>query len=69
MTSQIRLLVLGLDGATFDVIDKFKDHELPHLKKFIVNGVRSFLESTLPPITAPAWVSFATGKNSTKPLL
>jgi predicted AlkP superfamily phosphohydrolase/phosphomutase len=66
MASQIRLLVLGLDGATFDVIDKFKDHELPHLKKVIVNGVRSFLESTFPPVTAPAWVSFATGKNPGK---
>jgi len=66
VASQIRLLVLGLDGATFDVIDKFKDHELPHLKKVIANGVRSFLESTLPPVTGPAWVAFATGKNPGK---
>lgn len=66
MASQIRLLVLGLDGATFDIIDKFTEQELPCLKSVISRGARSSLESTFPPVTAPAWVSLATGKNPGK---
>ena len=64
--SEIKLLVLGLDGATFDVIDKFTEQELPCLKSVIGQGARASLESTFPPVTAPAWVSFATGKNPGK---
>jgi len=62
----MRLLILGLDGATFDVIDKFNKHELPYLKNLIANGVRGSLESTFPPVSAPAWIACATGKNPGK---
>jgi predicted AlkP superfamily phosphohydrolase/phosphomutase len=58
--------VLGLDGATFDLIERFKYYELPNIKKMMKEGVWGKLESTLPPITGPAWVSFATGKNPGK---
>jgi len=59
-------LVLGLDGATFDLIGRFKAHELPHINKMMKEGVWGKLESTLPPITGTAWISFATGKNPGK---
>ncbi len=62
----IKLIVLGLDGATFDIIDGFKDHEIPYIKKIIKYGVRGDLESTFPPVTGPAWFSCATGKNPGK---
>lgn len=57
---------MGLDGATFDVIDKFKDNELVCLRRIINRGVRGILQSTFPPVTGPAWVACATGKNPGK---
>ena len=65
----MKLLILGLGGTTFDVINKLTDNKLPQLKKVIVNGICSFLESTLAPVTAPAWVSLATDENPRKLLL
>lgn len=39
---------------------------MPNLKKLKEEGTYGNLESTIPPITDPAWVSFATGKNPGK---
>ncbi len=59
-----RVLVVGLDGATFDLIQPWADAgELPGLKRIMRGGVHGSLRSTLPPMTAPAWTSFATGSN------
>jgi predicted AlkP superfamily phosphohydrolase/phosphomutase len=63
---EIKLLILGLDGATFDIIDKFDSNELPCLNSLITQGVRGTLESTYPPVTGPAWTAMATGKNPGK---
>jgi predicted AlkP superfamily phosphohydrolase/phosphomutase len=61
------LLVIGVDGATFDLLDNWiLSGDLPNLAYLIKNGTRANLESTLPPITAPAWASFITGKNPQK---
>ncbi|MCO6450271.1 MAG: alkaline phosphatase family protein [Caldilineales bacterium] len=58
------LFVLGLDGATLDLIAPWCDAgHLPNLAELRQRGVTSPLESTLPPITAAAWASFMTGKN------
>ena len=62
----LRLMILGLDGATFDVINRLKDAHLPNLKKVIETGVYGDLESTFPPVTGPSWFSCATGKNPGK---
>jgi predicted AlkP superfamily phosphohydrolase/phosphomutase len=63
----IELLVVGLDGATFRIIEPLCDEgKLPTLKKLISEGVRGTLESTFPPVTGPAWAAFATGKNPGK---
>jgi len=59
-----RLLVIGLDGATLDLIRPWTAQGyLPHLAKLIDEGTHGPLESTLPPVTSPAWPSFVTGKN------
>ena len=62
-----RVLVICLDGATFDLLDPWiASGRLPTLKRFMDEGVRGRLESVVPPITAPAWASFMTGKNPGK---
>jgi len=62
-----KLLIIGLDGATWDVIlPLVKKNKLPTFKKLMENGVYGDLESTIPPVTGPSWLSFATGKNPGK---
>ena len=40
--------------------------KMKNLQRIISTGVRGNLKSTVPPVTGPAWVSFATGKNPGK---
>lgn len=62
-----RVLVICMDGATFDFLDPWiESGRLPGLKRFVSEGVKGALESVVPPITAPAWASFMTGKNPGK---
>jgi predicted AlkP superfamily phosphohydrolase/phosphomutase len=62
-----KLLVIGLDGASFNVLDPLIEKGyLPHISKLIAGGARADLETTFPPITAVAWSSFMTGKNPGK---
>jgi predicted AlkP superfamily phosphohydrolase/phosphomutase len=63
----VRTLFIGLDGATFTVLnDLTKDAEggpvMPFLAKVFADGVRSKLRSTPNPLTPPAWVSLMTGR-------
>ncbi|HEV8488042.1 MAG TPA: alkaline phosphatase family protein [Blastocatellia bacterium] len=61
------LLVIGLDGASFNVLDGLIEKGyLPNLARLIAGGSRADLETTFPPITAVAWSSFMTGKNPGK---
>lgn len=56
------LLVIGLDGATFDVLNPWlAAGDLPTLATLLRAGAHGVLRSTLPPVTAPAWASFMTG--------
>lgn len=62
-----KLLVIGLDGASFNVLDALIEKGyLPHISRMITGGARADLETTFPPITAVAWSSFMTGKNPGK---
>lgn len=62
-----RLLIVGLDGATFDVLDPLMAAgHMPHLQRFIDDGVAGVLHSTKPPITPAAWTTFMTGKGPGK---
>lgn len=57
-----RLLVLGLDGATWDIIDPMmKSGELPTLKAFCDCGARGVLQSLEPMQSPDLWTSIATG--------
>ena len=67
MSGKKRVLVIGLDGATFDLFRPWMEEGgLPNLSKIVKNGVSGELESTIPPVSFPAWMSFATGKNPGK---
>ncbi len=62
-----RVLVIGLDGATFDLIKPWAAAGyLPTLKRLMQEGAHGSLQSTVPPMTGPAWTSFATGVNPGK---
>lgn len=62
-----RLLIIGLDGATFNLIDPWvQEGKLPTLGRIINSGVKATLQTTIPPITPCAWSSFTTGKNPGK---
>src|ERR1044071_806280 len=62
-----KLLVIGLDGASFNVLDALIERAyLPNIARLIEKGARADLETTFPPITAVAWSSFMTGKNPGK---
>ena len=62
-----KVIVIGIDGATFDIIyPLLQECKLPNIGKILVNGMSATLSSVIPPITAPAWVSFMTGVNPGK---
>lgn len=63
----IKSLILGLDGATWDIIKPLAEEDkLPTFKKLMEKGVWGNLASTIPPVTGPTWVSFATGRKPGK---
>jgi len=65
--SNRKVLVIGLDGATWDLIKPWAEEgNLPAFKKLMDEGVYGNLKSTLPIHTIPAWNCMLTGKNPGK---
>ena len=59
------LTVVGLDAATFDVIDPMLEAgELPNLSHVFASGSRGVLRSTTHPLTTQAWTTMLTGVNA-----
>jgi predicted AlkP superfamily phosphohydrolase/phosphomutase len=62
-----KVLVIGLDGGSFEVLNPWIEQgALPFLQSIMKEGISGELESVIPPLTAPAWNSFFTGKNPGK---
>jgi predicted AlkP superfamily phosphohydrolase/phosphomutase len=62
-----KIVIIGLDGATWDVIRPLiSKGKLPAFKYLIENGSYGDLNSTIPPLSAPAWTSAFTGVNPGK---
>lgn len=62
-----RVVLLGLDGATFALLNPLLDaHRLPHLGRLRSEGAHGVLRSTLHPLTPAAWTSCVTGLNPGK---
>lgn len=64
-----KTLFIGLDGATFTLLDyltqEIPQHGIvmPFLRQFMAKGFRAVLHSTAHPLTPPAWTSLLTGRN------
>jgi predicted AlkP superfamily phosphohydrolase/phosphomutase len=57
-------LLIGLDGATFDILDPLvADGVMPRLGELLDGGTRARLISTVNPLTAQAWPSLMTGRS------
>ena len=62
----IKLVVIGLDGATWEVSNHYSMRTLPNLGRLMEDGCHGYLRSTMPPFSPPAWSSFMTGMNPGK---
>ena len=59
-----KVVVLGIDGAPWELVDRFiASGSLPNIQALIETGASGDLVSTIPPVTAPAWKCYSTGKN------
>jgi predicted AlkP superfamily phosphohydrolase/phosphomutase len=67
MADRRRVVVLGLDAATLDLVQPWVEQgKLPTFRALMAEGVWGTLWSTVPPQSPPAWTSFMTGKNPGK---
>ena len=63
----MNVFVLGLDGATWEMLDPLiHDGLLPNLARFREQGASGTLRSVFPPLSPVAWTGVMTGKNSGK---
>ncbi len=62
-----KVFVLGLDGATWDMLRPLLDQGLmPRLARLMERGASGRLQSVFPPLSPVAWTGVMTGKNSGK---
>lgn len=63
-SSDTKVIIIGLDGATWTILKPWiEEGKLPSINLLSESGVWGDLETVIPPLSAPAWVSFTTGKN------
>jgi len=64
MANLSRILVIGLDGATLDLVGPWsRGGYLPNLSQLMQRGGAGRLRSVLPVLSPAAWASFSTGVN------
>ncbi len=57
-----RVVVIGLDGASLELLGQWiAEGLMPNLARLIERGVSGGLESVVPPLTPPAWMTALTG--------
>ena len=62
MGNKRKVLVIGVDGATFDIITPLvQSGDLPNFAKLMARGSYGELKSTMPILSPVAWTTFATG--------
>src|SRR3954469_20921943 len=61
-TTLDRLVILGLDGATWTVLDPMRRRGLmPNLDALLARSASGTLRSCIPPVTKAAWTTMMTG--------
>ncbi len=66
-TKHRKVLMIGVDGATFDLIRPWAEAGLlPTFHKLMTEGAHGDLESVMPPVTPAAWGTLLTGMNQGK---
>ncbi len=58
-----RLVVIGLDCVTPELLFGPWLAELPNVRRLMADGLHGRLQSTIPPITVPAWMSMMTSQD------
>ncbi|HQO21394.1 MAG TPA: alkaline phosphatase family protein, partial [Acidobacteriota bacterium] len=59
-----RVIVVGWDGATWDLLMPLIERGVcPVLGQLAGESAYGPLRSTIPPVTAPSWITMATGVN------
>ena len=67
MARKSRVILLGWDGATWDLILPWvEEGELPGIGRMMEQGTWGTLSSTIPPISPAAWTTIFTGVNPGK---
>ncbi len=62
MASTDRLIIIGLDGATWSVLDPMRERGvMPNLTALLERSAHGTLRSTIPPVTSAAWTTMMTG--------
>ena len=62
MERKDRLVILGLDGATWSVLDPMRRRGLmPNLDALLARSAHGTLRSCIPPVTSAAWSTMMTG--------
>lgn len=62
-----RVMAIGLDGGSLTLLEPLAESGvMPNLQEVFRRGCYGTLRSTLPSFSAPAWVSFGSGKNPGK---
>src|SRR3989454_9588685 len=57
----MKTLVIGLDCAAPEIL--LRDERLPNIRRLMQAGCYGRLESVVPPITVPAWMSMSTSQD------
>jgi sulfate adenylyltransferase len=58
-----KVLIIGMDCLAPQLVFGLWREELPNLRRLMEQGLWGELESTIPPITVPAWSSMMSGKD------
>ncbi|MEJ2679352.1 MAG: alkaline phosphatase family protein, partial [Gemmatimonadota bacterium] len=56
----MRILIIGLDCAAPELL---LGEDLPNIRRLMEAGLYGRLESVVPPITVPAWMSMSTSRD------
>ena len=67
MSNKPRIIVLGLDGSPYTLIQRYMEKGImSNMKKITEQGSIHQMDTVLPEVSAAAWSSFMTGKNPAK---